>query len=115
MKFDAIPVSEESAVLMSEIEKTPHLTLGEMIRFVEDEVYALVGDTSNVPPTTLVDCVFELLRSGGSKVLLRRLGHQFQTTPPVDSPYVSVTWSKTETLLVIVQTFDPRGHRRLES
>ena len=52
-KFDAIPVSEVSLELRAEIEKTPPVTLGKMNNFVEDEVDALVGVPSNVPPTTL--------------------------------------------------------------
>ena len=62
--LDAIPVAEVSAELRAEIEQTPPVTLGKMNKFVEDEVDALVGVPSNVPPTTLVGCLFELLRSG---------------------------------------------------
>ena len=114
-KFDAIPVSEISSELRAEIEKTPPVTLGKMNNFVEDEVDALVGVPSNVPPTTLVGCLFELLRSGGSQMFLRRLWSQFRTTLPVDSPYACVTWRKTETLVVIVQTVYPRVLRRVKS
>ena len=101
-KFDAIAVSEVSLELRAEIEKTPPVTLGKMNNFVEDEVNALVGVPPNVPPTTLVGCLFEILRSGGSQMFLRRLWSQFRTTLPVHSPYACVTWSKTETLVVIV-------------
>ena len=86
-----------------------------MNNFVEDEVNALVGVPSNVPPTTLVGCLFELLRSSGSQMFLRRLWSQFRTTLPVDSPYACVSWSKTETLVVIVQTLYPRVLRRVKS
>ena len=112
---DAIPVAEVSAELRAEIELTPPVTLGRMNKFVEDEVDALVGVPSNVPPTTLVGCLFELLKSGGSQVFLRRLWNQFRTTLPVESPYASVSWSKTETLVVIVQTLFPRVLRRVKS
>ena len=114
-KFDAIPVSGISSEMRAEIEKTPPVTLGKMNNFVKDEVDALVGVPSNVPPTTLVGCLFELLRSGGSQMFLRRLWSQFRTTLPVDSPYACVTWSKTETLVVIVQTLYPRVLRRVKS
>ena len=114
-KFDAIAVSEVTLELPAEIEKTPPVTLGKMNNFVEDEVDALVGVPSNVPPTTLVGCLFELLRSGGSQMFLRRLWSQFRTTLPVDSPYACVTWSKTEILVVIVQTLYPRVLRRVKS
>ena len=113
--LDAIPVAEVSAELRAEIELTPPVTLGRMNKFVEDEVDALVGVPSNVPPTTLVGCLFELLRSGESQVFLRRLWNQFRTTLPVESPYASVSWSKTETLVVIVQTLFPHVLRRVKS
>ena len=116
--LDAIPVAEVSAELRAEIELTPPVTLGRMNKFVEDEVDALVGVPSNVPPTTLVGCLlelFELLRSGGSQVFMRRLWNQFRTTLPVETPYASVSWSKTETLVVIVQTLFPRVFRRVKS
>ena len=48
--LDAIPVAEVSAELRAEIELTPPVTLGRMNKFVEDEVHALVGVPSNVPP-----------------------------------------------------------------
>ena len=103
-KFDPIRIADFPAELRAEIEETSPVVLGKMNKFIEDEVDALVGVTSNVPPTTLVGCLFELLRSGGSQVFLRRLWNQFRTTFPVESPCASVTWSKTETLVVLVQT-----------
>ena len=114
-KFDAIPVAELTVEQRAEIEQTPPVVLGKMNKFLEDEVDALVGVPSNVPPTTLVGCLFELLRSGGSQVFLRRLWNQFRMTLPVESPYASVTWSKTETLVVLVQTLYPRVLRRVKS
>ena len=113
--FDAIPVIEISAELREEIEKTPSVTLSKMNRFLEDEVDALVGVPSNVPPSTLVGSLLELLRSCGSQVFLRRLWNQFRTTLPVESPYASVIWSKTETLEVLVQTLHPRVLRRIKT
>ena len=86
-----------------------------MNKFLEDDVDALVGVPSNVPPTTLVGLSLELLRSGGFQVFLRRLWDQFRTTLPVESPYASVTWSKTETAVVLVQTLYPRVLRRVKS
>ena len=110
-----LPVSELSAKQCAEIEATPPVVLGNKNKFVEDEVDALVGVPSNVPPSTLVGCLFELLRSGGSQSFLRRLWNQFRTTLPVDSPYAVASWSKTETLVVLVQTLYPRVLRRLRS
>ena len=114
-KFDATPVAELTVEQRAEIEQTPPVALGKMNKFLEDEVDALVGVPSNVPPTTLAGCLFELLRSGGSQVFLRRLWNQFRTTLPVESPYASVTWSKTETLVVLVQTLYPRVLLRVKS
>ena len=111
----AIFVGEVSLELRAEIEKTPPVTLGKMNNFLEDEVDALVGIPSTVPPTTLVGCLFELLKRGGSRMFLRHLWNQFRTTLPVDSPCACVTWSKTDTLVVVVQTLYPRVLRRLES
>ena len=114
-KFDPIRVADLTAEQRAEIEETPPVVLGRMNKFVEDEVDALVGVPSNVPPTTLVGCLLELLKSGGSQLFLRRLWNQFRTTLPVESPYASVTWSKTETLVVLVQTLYPRVLRRVKS
>ena len=113
--LDAIPVAEVSAELRTVIKQTPPVTLGKMNNFVEDEVDVLVGVPSNAPPTILVGCLFELLRSGGSQVFLRRLWNHFRTTLPVESPYASVSCIKTETLVVIVQTFYPRVLKRVKS
>ena len=49
-KFDAVPVADLSVELREEIEATPPVVLGKMNRFIEDEVDALVGVPSNVPP-----------------------------------------------------------------
>ena len=61
-----------------------------MNRFIDDEVYALVGVPSNVPPMTLVNSPIELLRSGGSQVFVHRVWKQLRSLLPVDSPYASV-------------------------
>ena len=66
-KLDAIPVSESSTELRAEIVATPLVILGKINKFVRDEVDALVGVPSNVPPTNLVSCLFEILRSGGTR------------------------------------------------
>ena len=114
-RFDAVEVSSISAELRAEIEKTPAVVLGCKNSFVEDEVDALVGVASNVPASTLVGGLFELLRSGGSHSFLRRLWNQFRTTMPVDSDCAHSTWSKTESLVVLTQTLYPRIIRRVQS
>ena len=110
-----MPASELSAEQSAEIEATPPVNLGKKNNFVEDEVDALAGVPSNVPPSTQVGCLFELLRSGGSQGFLRRLCNQFRTTLPLESPHAVASWSKTETLVVLVLTFYPRVLRRLKS
>ena len=84
-KLDSIRVADLSAEQQVESEETPPVELSRMNKFIEDEVDALVGVLSNVPPTTLVGCLFELLKSGGSQLFLRRLWNQFRTTLPVDT------------------------------
>ena len=113
--FSLIPVSEISAELRAEIEKTPPVSLGKKNPFVEDEIDSIVGVPSNIPPSTLVGCLFDLLRSGGSQSLLRRLWMQFRTTLPVDSLYAQSTWSKTETFVVLTHTLYPRILRRVKT
>ena len=114
-RFDAVEVSSISADLRAEIEKTPAVVLGCKNPFVEDEVDALVGVSSNVPASTLVGGLFELLRSGGSHSFLRRLWNQFRTTMPVDSECAHTTWSKTESLVILTQTLYPRIIRRVQT
>ena len=113
--FELIPVSTISAELRDEILLTPPVTLGKRYPFIEDEIDSIVGVPSNIPPSTLVGCLFELLRSGGSQSLLRRLWMQFRTTLPVDSVYAQSTWSKTETFVVLTQTLYPRVLRRVKA
>ena len=113
-RFDEVPVSSISAELRAEIEETPVVVLGKKNPFIEDEVDALVGVVSNVPSSTLVGGLFELLRSGGSHRFLRRLWSQFQAALPVDSNCAQATWSKTETFVIIGQTLYPRILRRVQ-
>ena len=112
---DAAHVSELSVEQCAEIEATPPVNLAKKINFVEDDVNALVGVPSNVPLLTLVGCLFQLLKRGGSQGFLRHFWNQFRTTLPVDSPYAVASWSKTETLVVLVQTLYPRVLRHLTS
>ena len=56
-----------------EIALTPPIVLGPKYSFVEDDVDELVGVPSNVPLSTLIGCLLELLRSGGNHGFLRRL------------------------------------------
>ena len=113
--FDEVPVASISAELRAEIEKTPAVVLGRKNPFVEDEVDALVGVESNVPSSVLVGGLFELLRSGGSHMFLRRIWNQFRATSPVESNCAQATWSKTESLVILGQTLYPRILRRVQT
>ena len=72
-RLDAVNVCSIPPELRAEIEMTPPVVLGKKNAFAEDEIDALVGVESNVPSSTLVGSLFELLRSGGSHSFLRRL------------------------------------------
>ena len=104
-----------SAELRAEIEKTPAVVLGRKYPLVEDEVDDLVGVESNVPSSVLVGGLFELLRSGGSHMFLRRIWNQFRATLPVESNCAQATWSKTESLVILGQTLYPRIFRRVQT
>ena len=99
-KLDAISLSELPAELRAEIEATPPVILASWA----DEVDALDG----VPSSPNNGCLFELLRIAGSQGLFRGLWNQFRITLPMDSPEDAASWSKTETLVVLVQTLYPR-------
>ena len=114
-RFDAVEVSAVPPELRAEIEMTPPVILGKKNAFAEDEIDALVGVESNVPSSTLVGSLFELLRSGGSHSFFRRLWNEFRTTIPVECNFAQATWSKTETLVILCQTLYPRVLRRVQS
>ena len=114
-RFDAVDVSSIPPELRAEIEMTPPVVLGKKNAFAEDEIDALVGVESNVPSSTLVGSLFELLRSGGSHSFLRRLWNEFRATIPVECNFAQATWSKTETWVILCQTLYPRVLRRVQS
>ena len=53
----------------------------------------------SVPLMTLVTCLLELLRAGGSSVLLRRLWGCFRATLGPDNPLYKLNWSRAESLV----------------
>ena len=61
VKFIAIDEAPISPELLAKIEETPVVVLGRKNAFVEDEIDALVGVVSNVPSSTLVGRLVELL------------------------------------------------------
>ena len=113
-RFDAVNVSSIPSEFRAEIEMTP-VVLGKKNAFAEDEINAIVGVESNVPSSTLLGSLFELLRSGGSHSFLRRLLNEFRTTIPMECNFAQATWSKTKTLVILCQTLYPRVLRRVQS
>ena len=107
----SVRVEDVSEELRDEILETPSVTLGPKYPFDEDAVDGIVGVQSRVPASTLVGCLLELLRTGGSQSLLRRLWALFRSTLG-GGTYSVASWSKTETLTVLGQTLYPRIIRR---
>ena len=95
-------VADLSPDVVAEIVKTPAVELGPCYQLVEDDCGGLAGVGSRVPVATLIGTLFELLRSGGSHHLVRRVWAQYRLTLSEPSPLWAVSWSKTE---VIVSVF----------
>ena len=51
---------------------------------------------------TMINCLVELLRSGGDYLLLRKLWGHFRATLGTDSPLYNLTWSRGESLVSCV-------------
>ena len=113
--YDDVNVATLSADLRAETGETPPVVLGQKNPFKEDELDTSVGVVSNAPTVTLVRRLFELLCSGGSESILRRLWNQFRATIPVESTYAQATWSKTEPLVIVSQTLYPCVLCRVQS
>ena len=70
--------------------------------FPEDLLPACTQVDSSVPLLTLVNCLLELLRSGGSYTLLRKLWGCFRATLGPENPLYSLKWSREESLVSIL-------------
>ena len=70
--------------------------------FPEDNHRDLSHITSEVPLSTLLTCVMELLRHGGNYSLLRKQWCQFRSSLGTQSGLSGSSWSKSETLVSIL-------------
>ena len=67
--------------------------------FPEDLLPACTRVDSTIPLLTMVNCVAELCRWGGSYTLLRKLWSNFRATLGRDNPLYSLRWNCPETLV----------------
>ena len=70
--------------------------------FPEDLLPACTRIASSVPHMTVINCLVELLRSGGDYLLLRKLWGHFRATLGTDSPLYNLAWSRGESLVSFV-------------
>ena len=95
--------------LMKPLELTPEQRDGylnqetvekdEGFSFPEDLLPTCTRIDSTVPLLTMVNCVAELCRWGGSCVLLRKLWGNFRATLGPDIPLYNLHWNRPETLV----------------
>ena len=81
--MDPIVLSENQ---LAEYRDWPTKGKSEGFSFPEDLLPACTQVDSSVPLMTMVNCLIELLHSGGSYTLLRRLWGSFRATLGRDSP-----------------------------
>ena len=91
---------------LSEYRNWPTKGESEGFSFPEDLLPACTQVNSSVPLMTMVNCLIELLRSGGSYTLLRRLCGSFRATLGRDSPLYDLNWSQAELLVSWVFLID---------
>ena len=87
---------------VAEYRDWPSKGKSEGFSFPEDLLPACTQVNSSVPLMTMVNCLLELLRSGGSYTLLRRLWGNFRATLGRDNPLYSLNWSQVESLVSCV-------------
>ena len=73
--------------------------------FPEDLLPACTRADSSVPIMTMINCLVELLRSGGDYLLLRKLWGHFRATIGTENPLYNMTWSRGESLVSFWLTF----------
>ena len=71
----------------------------EGFNFPEDLLPSCTRVDSSVPLMTMVNCLIEMLRSGGDYLLLRKLWGHFRATLATENPLYSLTWSRGESLV----------------
>ena len=67
--------------------------------FPEDLIPSCSREDSSVPLMTMVSCLVELLRCGGSNLLLRKLWGYFRATLSSGNPLYNLAWSRQESLV----------------
>ena len=72
---------------------------GEGFSFPEDLLPSCTRVDSTIPLLTMVNCVAELCRWGGSYILLRKLWGNFRATLGPDNPLYNLHWNRPETLV----------------
>ena len=83
----------------------PFEPLGSEYPFPEDLLPKHGRPESKVPLMTMVSSLTELLQSGGSYTLLRRLWGHFRATLSEQDPIFEISWDKAETLVSVLLFF----------
>ena len=99
---DTIPSSELTEEERRIILARKPVVLSGPYPFPEDNHQDLSHITSEVPLSTLLTCVMELLRHGGNYSLLRKQWCQFRSSLGTQSGLSGSSWSKSETLVSIL-------------
>ena len=84
---------------LAEYRDQPRKGKSEGFSFPEDLLPACTQANSSVLLMTMINCLVDLLRSGGSYTLLRRLWGSFQATLGRENPLYSLNWSLAESLV----------------
>ena len=77
----------------------PSREKSEGFSFPEDLIPRCSREDSSVPLMTMVSCLVELLRCGGSYLLLRKLWGYFRATLCSGNPLYNLAWSRQEPLV----------------
>ena len=73
--------------------------------FPEDLLPSCTRVDSSVPLLTMVNCLIELLRSGGDYLLLRKLWGHFRATLASENPLFNLAWNRGESLVRLSSYF----------
>ena len=73
--------------------------------FPEDLLPSCTRVDSSVPLLTMVNCLIELLRSGGDYLLLRKLWGHFRATLASENPLYNLAWNRGESLVKLSSYF----------
>ena len=101
---------ELSETQIDEYMNRPRKRKAEGFSFPEDLLPACTQVDSSISLMTLINCLLELLRSGGSYTLLRKLWGCFRATLGPEDPLFNLNWSRPESLVsVFFDCFDCLG------